>query len=184
MQTRQVPPQNLLRVNWTGVNTRWSPADFSNVLSVPFQSMLASRQLTNQIDYVVLSMDIPYGISINPTTSVIDDSTTSKLFYGYYPDTTPRTNCSVAVGSANAYAGSEGIFRQTPPVNAASNSYLVTMITASNLTQAKTIVDQGVQGDSTFPSQTVALGKSTDTIRNIRFAEYDNTVFDTRLRGD
>src|SRR4051794_34276093 len=56
-EQRQVPPQNLLRVNWAGGNVQWTKTDFETVILNPLLAMLASRQLTNQIDYVVLSMD-------------------------------------------------------------------------------------------------------------------------------
>src|SRR5271165_1541558 len=55
-EKRQVPPQNFLRVNWTGGNIAWDETNFNATLLNPLLAMLASRQLTNQIDYVVLSM--------------------------------------------------------------------------------------------------------------------------------
>src|SRR5205809_3006424 len=58
-EQRHVPPQNLLRINWTGSIVEWSNTDYTTYLLNPLQTMLAVRQLTNQIDYVVLSMDIP-----------------------------------------------------------------------------------------------------------------------------
>src|SRR5262249_36114039 len=140
-------------------------------------SMLSARQLTNQIDFIVLSMDIPYRV--DDTTP---NSTTSSLFYGFKPDSNPP--CSMAPGSTNLYAGTEGIFRLTPPIGASSNSWLVTMITSSNLAQAKQVVENGVLGDSTFPTNTVYLAKSTDTARNVRFLTFDNPIFNTRLRGN
>jgi hypothetical protein len=150
-------------------------------------AMLSARQLTNQIDYVVLSMDFPYRLvrTLIIGTNVVGEepnSTTSGLHYGYKGDTNPP--CSMAADSTSLYAGSEGIFRLTPPLNSVSNSFLVTMITSSNLAQAKMIVDQGVNSDSTFPTQTVYLGKSTDPLRNIRFVHFDNTAFDFRVRGN
>jgi hypothetical protein len=55
-------------------------------LLIPLLDMLSSRQLTNQADYVVLSMDIPFktlnGAKIN--------STTSALFYGLKDDSGPN----------------------------------------------------------------------------------------------
>src|SRR5436309_12224678 len=62
-ERRQVPPQNYLRINWTGGNMDWDLSEFTTNLYNPLVAMLASRQLTNQIDYVVLSMDIPYRVS-------------------------------------------------------------------------------------------------------------------------
>src|SRR5664280_2000671 len=103
--------------------------------------MLASRGLTNQVDYIVLSMDIPYRVSDGsapPAAGV--NGTTSALFYGFKPDQ-GQSSCGLPSGTTNRYAGSEGIFRQTPPISAASNSWLVMMITSSNLALAKAVVD-------------------------------------------
>ncbi len=178
-EQRQIPPQNFLRVNWTGGNIEWAESDLESTLLNPLLTMLTARQLTNQIDYVVLSMDFPYRVT---SGSSEPNSTTASLFYGFKADTNPP--CSLADGSTNLYFASEGIFRATPPISASSNSFLVTMITGTNLSLAKQVVDQGALGDSTFPTQTVLLGKSFDTARNVRFVEFDNTVFDTRLRGN
>src|SRR5208283_2530722 len=77
-QQRQVPPQNVLFINWPGGNTLWTSNDFQANLVTPLLNMLAANQLTNQIDYVVLSMDIPFQTSVGPT----NNSTTTALFYG------------------------------------------------------------------------------------------------------
>jgi uncharacterized protein (TIGR03790 family) len=181
-ERRQVPPQNVLRINWSAANTMiWTLSDFTTNLFNPLLAMLAGRQLTNQIDYVVLSMDIPYQVTSPESVAV--NSTTSALFYGFKPDTNEAT-CSLASGSANRYAGSEDVFRATPPIDAASNSFLVTMITSSNLAMAMQIVDQGAGSDGTFPTQTVYLVKSADWNRNVRYWTFDNAIFDTRLRGN
>src|SRR3954469_21745895 len=79
-EQRQVPPQNVLRAFWPGGNVDWSNTDFGSVLLNPLLSMLAARQLTNQIDYVVLSMDIPYQVT---DASGNVNGTTSDLFYGF-----------------------------------------------------------------------------------------------------
>ena len=183
-EKRRVPPQNYLRINWPGGNTEWTNSDFQNYLYVPLVSLLASQQLTNQIDYIVLSMDLPYRVVQAPD---YPNSTTSSLFYGFKPDINPYYPnvllCSLAPGSSNAYSGSESIFRTNPPISASSNSWLVTMITSTSLTQALAVVDQGVASDGTFPTQTVYLAKSSDRLRNIRYMLFDNTVFNVRLRG-
>ena len=71
-ERRQVPPQNVLRIHWPGGNTEWTSNDFQTNLVTPLLDMLAARQLTNQIEYVVLSMDIPFqtsfGSTVNSTT--------------------------------------------------------------------------------------------------------------------
>src|SRR5437870_2076879 len=181
-ERRQVPPQNYLRINWLGGTNEWTESDFDTYLYNPLVSMLSSRQLTNQIDYVVLSMDIPYRVTSGP---IKPNSTTSALFYGFQSDTnTNPEQCSLATSSTNLYAGSESIFRSTPPISATSNSWLVTMITHSNLALAKQIVDSGVLADGTFPTQTVYLSKGSDLARNVRYWTFDNAIFNTRLRGN
>jgi uncharacterized protein (TIGR03790 family) len=178
-ERRNVPPQNFLRVNWPGGNEGWTNSDLNTTILNPLLAMFASRQLTNQIDYVVLSMGFPYRVA---SSNSAENSTTATLFYGFWSDTNPP--CTLALGSSNAYAASEGIFRSTPPIDPASNSFLAFMITDTNLAAAKAIVDQGVSSDSTFPMDTAYLAKSTDTARNVRYLEFDNTVFNTRLRGN
>ncbi len=182
-ELRQVPPQNFLRINWAGANTEWSTTDYTNTLLNPLLAMLASRKLTNQVDYVLLSMDIPYRINGDTNNDGDQNSTTSALFYGFINDPHDLSTCEVASNSASLYVCCESIFRATPPA-AGSNFFLATMITASNLSVAEMVVHQGVISDGTFPTQTVWLGKSSDPARNVRYPEFDNTVFDTRLRGN
>ena len=186
-ERRQVPPQNVLRVNWAGGNVQWTRAQFEATLLNPLLAMLSSRQLTNQIEYVVLSMDFPYRVTHTgaPTESG-NNSTTSALFYGFKPDFAVPSysipSCNLPASTFNAFAGSEGIFRSTPP--SGSNSFLVSMITSSNLVDAKLIVDRGVVSDSSFPTQTVQLAHTTDVLRNIRYHLFDDAIFNTRLRGN
>ena len=188
-ERRGVPPQNLLRINWTGGNVEWTTSDFTNLLFNPLIGMLSSRGLTNQIDYVVLSMDFPYRVVQGGAQSGTN-STTTALFYGFKTDDCSNNcpegipGCNLPAASSNAYAASEGIFRQTPPIAAGSNSWLVTMLTSSNLAQAKAIIDHGAASDGTFPTQMVWLAKSSDVFRNIRYLEFDNTIFDARVDGD
>src|SRR5690242_16159498 len=62
-EQRQVPPQNYLRINWTGDKAIWTLGDFTTNLLTPVTARLASARLTNQIDYILLSMDIPFQLS-------------------------------------------------------------------------------------------------------------------------
>jgi uncharacterized protein (TIGR03790 family) len=185
-ERRGVPPQNLLRItNWTGGSVEWTTSDFTNSLVNPLVSMLSSRGLTNQIDYVVLSMDFPYRVVQSGAESG-KNSITAALFYGFKTDDCSNNcpegipGCNLPAASSNAYAGSEGIFRQTPPIAAGSNSWLVTMLTSSNLAQAQAIIDRSVAGDGAFPTQMVWLAKTSDLARNVRYLEFDNTIFDAR----
>jgi len=183
-EKRQVPPQNLLRASWTGGNIAWQKSDFQSVLLNPLLAMLSARQLTNQIDYVLLSMDLPYRVA--DTNGV--NSTTTALFYGFVPDDPAPgpglpASCSLPGASFNSYAGSEYPFRYIGPGTSKTN-FLTVMLTSSNLAQAKLVIDRGTAGDSSFPTQTVYLAKSSDVNRNTRYSLFDNAVFNTRLRGN
>jgi uncharacterized protein (TIGR03790 family) len=174
-QQRQVPPQNVLYINWNGGNTLWTSNDLQSNLVAPLLTMLQSRQLTNQINYVVLSMDIPFETSDGSTVN----GTTSALFYGLRlgDGTDP-------FGTTNSYAASEGVFSQDAPLAGAPGySFLTTMITGDSLAQAGQLVDQGVAADGTLPQQPVVLAKSSDIARNIRYLEFDNTIFDVNVLG-
>jgi len=173
-EQRQVPAQNVLRINWSGGDTQWTSNDFETDLVTPLLNMLAARQLTNQIDYVVLSMDIPFQTAFGSTIN----STTSALFYG-----SRQGDGTDPLGVTNSYAASEAVFRQAVPVGNPGYSFLTTMITGNSLAQAEQLVDQGVESDGTFPSQPVILEKSSDMLRNIRYPFFDNAIFNVNILG-
>lgn len=164
---RNVPADQVLCILWPGGNVEWTQAEFSTALLNPILSFLAERQLTNQIQYVVLSMDLPYRV-----TGARPNSTTSALFYGFKAGTKDLTN---------SYAASEARFCEAPPATASTNSFLTMMLTAGSLDQAKHLVDQGVVADGSLPGFPAWLAKSSDPVRNIRYRAYDNAVFNTRL---
>ena len=169
-ERRQVPPDNVLFLDWTGGNISWSSGDFQTNLVTPLLAALTARQLSSQIDYLVLSMDIPFQ-TINGTAV---NSTTSALFYGL----------KNGADLLNSYCGSEAVFRQAPPTGAPGYSFLTCMITSDSLANAKNLVDQGVASDATFPPQAVVLAKSSDPMRSIRYTAFDDALFNTRLRGN
>ena len=184
-ERRGVPPQNMLRLtNWFGGRVVWTNTDFEHCLLKPLQSMLVNRGLTNQIDFVLLAMDIPYRV----TATNGDNSTTAALFYGFKTNdcaTCPYPGCTLPDYTSNSYAGSEDIFRNVPQFSTNTNTFLVMMLTSSNLAQAMAIVDRGVASDGTFPTQMVVLGNNqTDPFRTIRHVLFDDAIFNTRLRGN
>ena len=185
-EKRGVPPQNVLRINWTGSSIVWTRAELDTHIRTPLNAMLASQGLGNQIEFLLLSMDIPYRVT-NTTTVVNNNvnSTTAALYYGFKNNPAdPMFSCTIAGASASAYAGSESIFRQTPPISAISNSWLAMMIAGTNLAQAKAVVDRGVANDFAFPTQTVFLAESPgDRLRNLRQYLFDDAIIETLLRG-
>ena len=185
-EQRGVPPQNVFRMTgWTTVPSIWSRPDFEAYLRDPLLAMLADRGLTNQAVYVLLSMDIPFTVSDNGSYN----STTSALFYGFKTNTPPPAvglpdSCSLPDASSNSYAFSEMPFREAPPNTATTNSFLAMMLTDNTLAGAESILAGGVASDSTFPTQAVYLARTSDWARNVRFVEFDNAIFECRVRGD
>jgi uncharacterized protein (TIGR03790 family) len=187
-EQRQVPPQNVFRLtNWTGANVGWDLVDFTNKLLHPLLGALQSRGLTQQVWQVVLSMDIPYRVD-KYGTGAGWNSTTAALLYGFKPFTTPPPgtpdSCCLPDASSNSYAFSEEHFPEAPPDTAPTNAFLAFMLTSSNLTQAKAIVDRGVASDRSYPTQRVFLAKTTDPARNVRFYYFDDAIFNSRVIGD
>jgi uncharacterized protein (TIGR03790 family) len=180
-EQRGVPPQNVLRMTgWTGAVDMWSRSDFESYLRNPLLSMISKRGLTNQANYVLLSMDIPFTVSDAGSYN----STTSALFYGFKPNSGSLGSCSLPNASSNSYAFSEMPFREATPNTAATNSFLAMMLTDNTIAGAETILARGVASDGTFPSQDIYLAKTTDPDRNVRFVEFDNAIFNCRVRGD
>jgi uncharacterized protein (TIGR03790 family) len=184
-ERRQVPPQNVVRLrNWTGGNLSWSRGQCQASLLNPLLEALAARRLDRQIDFVLLSMDIPYQV----TEAGSVNSTTSVLFYSFKPDTTPvgpvPPSCSLPSAASNSYAFSEAVFRDAPPDTAPRMPFLAMMITGSTLAQAKFTVDQGVASDGTFPTQTVYLANTFDGARAVRSVLFDDAIFDTRVQDN
>jgi uncharacterized protein (TIGR03790 family) len=175
LEKRGIPPENVLRINWLGPNTMWTSNDFQTNLFNPLLNMLAARQLTNQVHYVVLSMDIPF----QTLNGGLVNGTTSAIFYGLKTDTGPNW-----VDMTNSYAFSERAFEDAPPASAPAISFLTTFITSDSLAAAKNLVDQGVASDGTFPRQPIILAKSSDPTRNFRYPYFDTAIFNTRLTGN
>ena len=173
-ELRALPPENVIRISWSGSAVSWSSVDFSNQLLMPLTVALTERGIASQIDNVVLSMGIPFQTIFNGTNV---NSTTSALFYGLKMD-------SVAdIGVTNSFAASESVFRDAKPASALGMSFLATMITADTLDSAKQIVNRGVASDGTTPIQPVILAKTSDPDRNVRHLMFDNTVFNARVLG-
>jgi len=183
-ELRSVPPQNVLRItNWTGGSVNWSPSDFQNQLLNPLLALLASRSLTQQVQYVVLSMDIPYRVQ----DGTGQNSTTAALFYGFKTNGPPVSgiaSCSLPDNTSNSYAYSESTFFLARPNTATTNAFLAMMLTDTDFISAEKILRRGVAADATSPTQAVYLAKTSDWARNVRFTEFDNAVFENQVAGN
>ena len=184
-EQRAVPPQNVLRLTnqWSGGSISCNTSEFENNLLGPLLDMIRRRNLTNQIQFVLLSMDLPYQV----IGSNGINSTTSALFYGFKPDTNPPVegifSCTLPTYSSNSYAFSEREFSTARPGTAPTNSFLALMLTDTTLAGAQLILGRGVASDGSHPIQAVYLAKTTDPARNVRFLEFDDALFNTRLMG-
>lgn len=183
-ELRGVPPQNVLRLtNWTGGSIVWSPGDFRTNLLSPLLDLVATQGVARQAQFVLLSMDIPYRIQDGSG----ENSTTSALFYGFKTNTVfpgGPDSCSLPDQSSNSYAYSELPFVQSYPNTATTNSFLAMMLTDTNLAAAENTLRRGVLADSSFPTQAVYLAKTSDQARNVRFLEFDNSIFDNQVAGN
>lgn len=174
-ELRGVPPQNVFRLTgWTGGDTNWTPDQFTSFLANPLVNLVTTRGLTNQVEIVLLSMDIPYRV----TDGYNEDSTTSALFYGFKTNTGPTGSCSLPDVSSNSYAYSELPFSLARPNTAATNAFLTMMLTDTNLAAAESTLHRAVATDHSRPTQLVYLEKTDDAARNVRYAEADNAVFE------
>jgi len=171
-EARQIPPDNIVKFDWAGDNVAWTEDDFQANLLIPLLSELYQRGLSDQIDTVVLSMDIPFQ-TIQQGTNI--NSTTSALYYGL------KADGGGDVTATNSFASSETSFSENRPASAKTNSFLVTMLTSDSLQQAKRFVDQGVTSDATFPQQPALLAKTYDPNRNIRYVRFDNAIYNVSL---
>jgi uncharacterized protein (TIGR03790 family) len=184
-EKRGVPPQNLFRMTgWTGGSITWAPGDFESYLLNPLLTMISSRGLTNQAEIILLSMDIPYRV----TDGDSENSTTSALFYGFKTNTTPLPGlpdtCCLPGDSTNSYSYSELPFALAEPATASTNAFLAVMLTDTSLSQAESTLERSAASDSSFPSKTVYLEKTTDIDRNVRFVLFDNAIQECRARSD
>lgn len=183
-EQRGVPPQNVLRLtNWMGGSVNWSPADFQSDLVNPLLAMVAGRGLTNQAQFVLLSMDIPYRV----TDGSNENSTTAALFYGFKTNgaaVAGLASCSLPDDTSNSYAYSELPFSEAAPNTAATNAFLAMMLTDVSLAGAENTLLRGVAADESQPTQAVYLLKTTDEARSARFVEFDNAIFEEQVIGN
>ena len=109
-----------------------------------------------------------------------------RCFTGSRPTTrcSGYASCSLPDYSSNSYAYSELPFSQAKPNTAATNSFLAMMLTDTNLAAAENTLYRSVAADGSFPTQTVYLAKTDDDARNVRFVEFDNSVFENQVAGN
>lgn len=186
LEVRDVPPANLFRMtNWNGGSQSWTLEEFSTHLRDPMLGHIAANGLSNQIHYVLLSMDIPYRVRSGGS----ENSTTSVLFYGFKTNTMPDqpglpVSCSKPPDAMSSYAFSELAWPEGAPTNSAGPSFLATMLTARTFEQARATLLRAAAGDGSAPAAPVFLAKTSDAARNVRYLDFENAAFEARVWGD
>jgi len=153
------------------------PTDtFSNHVRNPILSYLASEELTNQIEYVVLSKDIPFLVYIGNPASNRYSSTTSSMFYGFKssPDAFVF-GCLTEPGSDHTFYRSERSFQRSTPGH--GNFLLTTMLAAGSSDGIRLVIDRSVSADHTLPEGRFNMIHTPDLARMVRRPQYENTQF-------
>ena len=186
-EQRGVPPQNLFRMTgWTGGALQWSASDFETLLRQPAAGH--DRQPRADQPGGVCAAVHGHPLPGNRDASMSHNSTTSALFYGFKPDAHRQLlgypSCSLPDASSNSYAFSELPFQRGAARHGGHELVSGDDAHRQQPRRRGTHPRSGVASDSTFPTQTVYLAKTSDPARNVRFVEFDNAIFDSRIRGD
>jgi uncharacterized protein (TIGR03790 family) len=174
-EQRGIPDHHLFAID-TYVSNSVELAVYSNQIEGPIRAYLTDTGLSNQIDRVVFSMDIPYRVYLPPMASNRWAGLTATFFYGFYSSPNAFVfGCDLAAGTDHDYFASErGFDRRDVLVD--HRYYLASMLTATNLALTKRLVDRSVRADHTRPPGSVLLMRTTDTRRNVQWPEFENTL--------
>ena len=123
-----------------------SESNFVSEIRTPILQYISGMRLTNQIDYIVFSRDIPYKVNGG-------NGVTSAMFYGYkssppYP---------MAPDTENFYYTVERGFSRRENTN---DYYLCMMLTSYTLDEAKALASRATASDGVSPTGTVYLLKT------------------------
>ena len=172
-QTRGIPERNICHVSISPRTNRVNSGLFQTSVVSRIHQHIADHGLSNQIDFIVLSKDIPYAARWS-THSYLQNGTTAVIFYGLKDFADP--DCQIHAGTDNAYFQTERAFHRSDAY-AGSNYYLCTMLTARWLNLATALIARTRSADGTFPSGEIELFKSSDPYRNIRYRRFDDLRF-------
>lgn len=173
---RGIPPRQICHVN-VATNFSMSWAVFTNAVRDPVMRFLGAQGLSNQIDYIVFSRDIPYRIFTNAIASNRHAGLTATMFYGFF--TSPDAfvdGCDLAPGSDNPYFGAERPFRHDDATSG-NRLYPSTILTGFTLDQSKRLVDRAVAGDGVAPAATFHFLHTYDLARNVQWPHFEPADF-------
>lgn len=178
---RALPGINVMHIR-TPVGYSMTTAAFTNDIWKPVTDYLAAAGLTNQVDYVVFSCDIPYRVydGTGPFVEYRSSGLTAAMFYGFKASPNAFVyGCQLAAGSASRYYGAERAFRRSEEPSH-NDYFLSSILTATNLATAKQMIDRSVQADAGLATGTIFLLHSSDPYRNIQWPQFQHVDFTLR----
>lgn len=178
-EQRGIPDRQVFSISTTTSNNI-EVGIYSNEIDGPVRAYMDAVGLSNVIDFVVFSMDIPYRVHAGVETNKRSASLTSTFYHGFFSSPNAFVSgCNIATGSSNHYFSAEQAFRRHALFS--SNRYvLAAMITASNLPLAKRLVDISMASDGTAPTGNVFLLKTGD-LRDVQWESFEKAMFPQRF---
>jgi len=178
-ERRGVPPQNLLRINWTGDNINWTRSDFETNLFNPLVACLRiAASSTRWITLCSRWTSVPRNRWQRAACGRVN-ATTSALFYGFKSDQ-GQSSCGLPSGQPTGTPAAKA-FSARRRHQCDSNAWLVMMLTSTNLAQARwwwTAASRAI----TLSTKRYAGEKPVDRLRRVRLYVFDNAVLNVRLR--
>ena len=173
-ERRGIPERNVCHISTT-TNYSIGAVAFSNEIRQPVLSYVVSAMLSNQVDYIVFSKDIPYRVFAGDAATNAD-GITAAMFYHYRaapvcdtPDNASRSD----------YFDSERAFTHAGSPSG-NRYYLSFALTSTNMDNARMLVDRSVEADYTQPSGTVFLFHTMNP-RNVQWGQFENADFCLRF---
>ncbi len=172
-ETRGIPPFNVFGID-VDVTNNMNTVTFSNQVRNPILAYIADAGLSNQIDYIVFSRDIPYRVYDGPFSDDHHSSITSSMFYGFKfsPRVITASDCEINPDSYHDYFEAEHAFSHY-----ATGHYISTMLNASLPDLVRAVADRSASVDYLAPAGNIYFMHNTDRARRIRWTQYDDASF-------
>ena len=168
---RGVPAGNVCHIR-TAVDFNISSADFTNQVRQPILNYIATSGLSNQIDYIVFSRDIPYRVYRGTSSNGL----TAATFYDF--KTGPMCDNPDNASKSDYFEAERAFVHGNAP--SSNRYYLSTILTSTNLAFSKQLVDRSADADFSWPTGTVFLFHTLDP-RNIQWPQFEDTDFRSRF---
>jgi len=154
-QRRGIPGQNIIRIRFKPGKAAIEPAEFQRLWA------LVQAQTPKNIQAYALTWALPYRVGCMSITTAF--ATGFDTRYCAAKRCNP-TQLSPYFNSHSTHPYKD--FRLRPTMSLAANS----------LTDAKALIDRGIDSDSSFPEGTAYLLSTSDKARNVRAIQFPETV--------